>query len=166
MNGTSHFNGQNPRTTSSRPRAAMHVASLATMLALLAAVLFVGCARSGPPRVPTHRTKGVITYQGQPVAGAFVALHLKETAKTDVPTPTAVVQPDGSFAVTTYDAGDGVPEGDYVVTIQWRKAVKQGGEFLPGPNLLPAKYGRPDTSDVVVHVAAGQNGLPPIALKR
>jgi hypothetical protein len=116
--------------------------------------------------VPTHPAKGVITYQGQPVAGAFVALHPKEAAKPEAPTPTAIVQSDGSFAVTTYDAGDGLPEGEYVVTVQWRKAVKQGGDYLPGPNLLPAKYGRPDTSDVVVRVSAGQNELPPILLKR
>ena len=144
---------------------AMHVASLTTT-AVLAAVLLAGCGRSGPPRVPTHLAKGVITYQGQPVAGAFVALHPKEAAKPDVPTPTAIVQPDGSFAVTTYDSGDGVPEGEYVLTIQWRRAVKQGGEYLPGPNLLPAKYGKPETSDLVIRIATGQNELAPISLKR
>jgi BON domain len=161
-----------PPRAAARPRTAAQstvsqgTTALATTVALLAGLLLIGCGRSGPSRVATHPTKGVITYQGQPVGGAFVALHPKEAAAAEVPTPTAIVQPDGSFAVTTYDAGDGLPEGEYVVTVQWRKAVKQGGEYLPGPNLLPAKYGKPETSDLVIRIAAGQNELAPITLKR
>ena len=77
-----------------------------------------------------------------------------------------MVRPDGTFTATTYDAGDGVPAGTYIVTLQWRKATKSGNEFLPGPNLLPARYGRPDTSDIVVRIAEGRNDLPPIVLHR
>ena len=76
------------------------------------------------------------------------------------------MQPDGSFAASTYDAGDGVPQGEYVVTVQWRKIVKSGSDYVPGPSLLPAKYSRPETSDLIIRVAAGNNNLPPIALKR
>src|SRR4051812_16021638 len=103
--------------------------SLVAPIAILITILVVGCGRSGPSRVTTHPTKGTITYQGQPIGGAFLALHPKVGAAADVPTATAVVQSDGTFAVTTYDAGDGVPEGDYLVTVQWRKATKSGGEF-------------------------------------
>ncbi|HMC10171.1 MAG TPA: BON domain-containing protein [Pirellulaceae bacterium] len=156
-----------PRVGGRQPRSTGHsLAALASTVALVAAVVLVGCSRSGPPRVTTHTTKGSVTYQGQPISGAFLALHPKANPRPDVPSSTATVRPDGSFAVTTYDAGDGVPEGDYVVTIQWRKATKSGGDFVTGPNLLPARYSRPETSDVVVHVAGGQNELPPITLKR
>jgi len=156
-----------PRAAGRQPRSSGHaLAALASTVALVAAVVLTGCGQSGPPRVTTHLTKGSVTYQGQPVSGAFLALHPKANPRPDVPTSTAIVQPDGSFAATTYDAGDGVPEGDYVVTIQWRKATKSGGEFVPGPNLLPAKYGQPETSDVIVHVASGPTELPPIKLKR
>jgi BON domain-containing protein len=154
-----------PANQPSRPTE-QNLAVLASTVALIAGLMLAGCGRVGPPRVPTHPTKGSVTYQGQPISGAFLALHPRNGAPADVPTSTAVVQPDGTFAVTTYDASDGVPEGEYVVTIQWRKATKSGGEYLPGPNLLPVKYSRPETSDVVVRVAAGQNELPPIALKR
>ncbi len=129
-------------------------------------LLVAGCGRAGPPRVETNPTKGSITYLGQPIGGAFLALHPKVGGASDVPTATAVVQSDGTFAVTTYDTGDGVPEGDYVVTVQWRKTTKAGGDYVPGPNLLPAKYSRPESSDVVVHVVSGSNQLLPIALKR
>jgi len=140
--------------------------NVASTVAIIILLVLAGCGRSGPQRAATNPTKGSITYQGQPIGGAFLAMHPKAGAAADVPTATAVVQPDGRFAITTYDTGDGVPEGDYVVTIQWRKATKSGGEFVPGPNLLPAKYSRPESSDVVVHVASGTNELPPIVLKR
>jgi hypothetical protein len=156
-----------PRVAVQPPRSAsQNLAVLASTVALIAGLLLAGCGRSGPPRVTTYPTKGSVTYQGQPVSGAFLALHSKNDPRPDVPTSTAIVQPDGTFAVTTYDAADGVPPGDYVVTIQWRKAVKSGGDYVLGPSLLPAKYSRPETSDVVVHVAAGKNELPPITLKR
>jgi len=147
--------------TANRP-----LTTVAAIIAIVAVLIFAGCGRSGPPRVATNPTKGSITYQGHPIGGAFLALHPKSSSPADVPTATAVVQSDGTFAVTTYDTGDGVPEGDYVVTVQWRKAQKSGGEFVPGPNLLPAKYTRPESSDVVVHVASGTNELPPIVLRR
>ena len=142
------------------------VLSAASVLAVMIGALLVGCGRSGPARIATHPTKGAVTYQGTPVGGAFLALHPKGASHENAPTPTAIVQPDGTFALTTYDAGDGVPAGEYVVTLQWRKATKSGGEFVPGPNLLPAKYSRPETSDIVVRIAAGQNELAPIALRR
>src|SRR5262245_21222176 len=145
---------------------AQRLSSVAFNLATIAALLLPGCSHSSPPRAATHPASGSITYQGQPISGAFLALHPKTSVAPEVPTATATVKPDGTFAVSTYDANDGLPEGDYVVTVQWRKAVKSGGDYLPGPNLLPAKYSRPESSDVVVHIAAGQNDLPHIALKR
>ena len=156
-----------PRAILPAPRgASQNLAILACTLALAAGILLAGCGRSSAPRVATHQAKGSVTYQGQPVAGAFVALHPKNQSQPGAPTPTATVQTDGTFALTTYDAGDGVPEGDYVVTLQWRKTVKSGSDYVLGPNLLPAKYARPETSDLVVRIAAGQTEIPTIALKR
>jgi hypothetical protein len=157
-----------PRAVASRSRSIdQRLAVLATTLALIVGLFAAeGCGRSGPPRAATYPTKGSVSYQGRPIGGAFIALHPKNESQPDVPASTAIVQPDGTFAVTTYNSGDGVPEGEYIATFQWRKAVKSGGDYLPGPNLLPAKYSRPETSDVLVRIAAGQNELPPIALKR
>lgn len=140
--------------------------ALAILLSLFAGTVLAGCSRSGPQRVTTHPVQGKITFQGQPIGGAFVVLHPKEAAAPDVPTSRAHVQPDGTFRVSTYDSADGAPAGEYVVTVQWQKLVKSGGDFVPGPNLLPTKYSNRATSDVVVHVAAGANELLPIVLKR
>jgi hypothetical protein len=124
-----------------------------------------GCGSADTGRVAVIKTAGKVTFKNQPVEGAFLVLHPKDAATADAPRPTALVKPDGSFQPTTFDSADGAPAGEYVVTVEWRKLVQVGGEWQPGPNLLPQKYGNPATSDIVVRVAEGQSELPPITLR-
>ncbi|MCI0360225.1 MAG: hypothetical protein L0211_17240 [Planctomycetaceae bacterium] len=137
---------------------------LATLFAL-ASVTLAGCGGQAPHRVPVYKTAGKVTFRDQPLEGAFLVLHPKAAATRDVPRPTAHVKPDGSFEPTTFLAADGAPAGEYVVTIEWRKLVNVGGEWTPGPNLLPPKYNNPATSDVIVTIAEGTNDLPTIVLR-
>jgi hypothetical protein len=106
---------------------------------------------------------GSITWKGQPLPGAFVALH-PTTPQPAVPAPRASVGRDGVLKVSTYDGGDGAPEGEYVVTVQWYKPIRRGAEVVPGPNVVPPKYASPRTSNIVIRVAAQENVLPPIQL--
>jgi hypothetical protein len=123
-----------------------------------------GCSDSDSVRVPVHPVLGIISFRGQPINGAFITLHAKSAAPVDVPPPRASVAADGSFALTTYDGNDGAPTGDYVLTVQWYRPIKQGGDWVGGANVLPKKYASPHTSDVRVTVAAGDNRLQPIRL--
>lgn len=136
-----------------------------TVALLLAAAAFAGCSDRVPNRVPVFKTTGKVLFQNQPAAGALVVLHPRGAA-TDAPRPTASVKPDGSFEVTTFDSGDGAPPGEYLVTVQWYRAQRVGNDFVPGPNVLPAKYSTPEASNLIVRVAEGENSLPPITLTR
>jgi hypothetical protein len=126
---------------------------------------FAGCSDCDPTRVPVHPVLGAIQFRGQPINGAFVTLHPKNGANIDVPHPRASVAADGSFTLTTFDGNDGAPAGDYVLTVQWYRPVKQGGDWVGGPNVLPKKYASPHTSDVRITVTAGENRLQPIQLR-
>ena len=135
----------------------------AVVLAALMVATGLGCSKS-ESRVPVHPVQGAIQYRGQPAAGAFVSL-VPKNATDGVPNPRATVAKDGSFTVSTYDGNDGAPEGEYVVTVQWYKPVRQGNDLVGGPNVLPAKYSSPKTSDVTIHIAAGENRLKPIQIR-
>jgi hypothetical protein len=125
--------------------------------------LISGCGDAQPHRVATFPVHGRITYKGQPIPGAFVTLHPK-TPLGNVPAPRAIISSDGSLKVSTYDGGDGAPEGEYVLTVQWYKPIKNGQDVVPGPNVIPKKYSSPRTSNLIVRVVASENKLEPIQL--
>jgi hypothetical protein len=93
-------------------------------------------------------------------------LHPVDSSQTSDVVPIGVVNKDGSFTVTAYEPGDGAPPGDYVATVQWFKMVHGAGGAGPGPNVLPAKYARPDSSPIRVSVKEGSTEIPPIEITR
>lgn len=96
--------------------------------------------------------------------GAFVTLHPVTPRGDSVPAPRANVDRDGKLRISTFATGDGAPAGEYVVTVQWNRPVKAGGDVVSGPNVVPRKFASPSTSGLVVKVAEGPNQLAPIRL--
>lgn len=128
-----------------------------------------GCGEGGSDlKVPVFPVKGKVTFEGEPAAGAFVVFHPKTPPKSgDTPSnPRATVQPDGTFALTTSSEGDGAPVGDYAVTVQWMKPVKQGKDLVPGPNVVPKAYTEPASTPLKATVAESENALEPFAITR
>ena len=130
---------------------------------ILGALLLVGTmgCGSGTP-VPVYPTTGRLLINGAPPAGAIVGLH---PANGDFDErgsrPAGKVQDDGSFVLATYGVEDGVPEGDYVVTVFW-PANPEGPD--PGPDRLSGRYAAPKASPLRITVHEGDNELEPIEL--
>jgi hypothetical protein len=138
----------------------------ARLLPLLTSGLLAlaGCARDeGPPCYPV---RGTILYEGKPVPNAFVVLHPAAREGRDGAWPSAVANARGEFTLTSRKARDGAPAGEYVATVEWRPLVQRKGEYEPGPNRLPTRYSKPETSGLRIQVAAGDNELPPLTLKK
>jgi hypothetical protein len=143
---------------------AHHSPLCSALLSVLMLGGLCGCNnKSGPERVPTFPVSGTVSFQGKPIPGAFVALHPK-AAQENVPSPRASIGADGALKVSTYDGGDGAPEGEYVVTVEWYKPIKNGADVISGPNVIPKKYASPQTSDITIRVATQENTIPPIKL--
>jgi hypothetical protein len=129
-----------------------------------------GCSKSRDSnRLPVFPVNGHISVKGQAPSGAFVVLHPKNGAATapngEVVRPRAVVNPDGSFAFGSYDSSDGAPSGEYSVTVEWRRIVKSPeGSPVLGPNVVPPKFARPESSPLSIRVAEKSNELDPITL--
>jgi hypothetical protein len=147
---------------------AMRAFGRAAMLAAVAGAW--GCRDDSAtgPGVPVFPVKGKVTFEGEPAAGAFVVFNPKAAPKAGAEgfTPRATVQADGSFSLTSATEGDGAPAGDYAVTVQWTRPVKQGSDLVAGPNVIPRAYGTPATTPLQVTVKESDNALEPFAIAR
>jgi hypothetical protein len=146
----------NSRSTISNSR---YVAWAALLFAL---PLVTAC--SSEHRFPVHPVSGKISYKGEAPVGAQIVLHPQGGSLPSDVSATGTVKSGGNFKIGVYEESDGAPAGDYVATIQWFKVVPQaeGGGGAAGPNVIPAKYARPDTSPLKFTVKSGANEIPAI----
>ena len=99
-----------------------------------AALLLSACSESGPPRKATFPVTGQVLVDGKPAAALEVTMHDVNGMDPKQPTLSSTYTDDsGKFSLSTYEEGDGVPEGEYLVSFQW-------GEV----NLMTRSYGGPD----------------------
>lgn len=108
-------------------------------------------------RKPTQPARGRVLFDGKPVPGAYVVFQ----AQSKEPRPAradAFAAADGTFVLSTYQAHDGAPAGEYAVTVVWRKPFFED-DGKPGPNLLPAAYANAKTTPLKVVLKAGANDL-------
>jgi hypothetical protein len=133
---------------------------------LATAAALAGCSAEGSgSNVPVFPVKGTVQYEGEPAAGAFVVFH-PTAAGEKSERATAKVQPDGSFELTTRSQADGAAAGDYAVTVQWTKLVKQGNDTVAGPNVIPPIYAKPDTTPLKATVKDAPNQLEPFKITK
>ena len=144
------------------PRRALFGSIAATML-LAASTL--GCSKA-EVKVPVVPVTGKLTVGGEVPVGAQIVLHAKGHTLPAGASPVGRVAEDGSFKISIYGEGEGVPAGDYVATVQWYRIVKTpSGDTISGPNVIPAKYGSPDTSPIKVTVRNEPTDLQTILIR-
>jgi hypothetical protein len=129
---------------------AMAVCGLFSMLIL------AGCSQPDT-RVPTYPVRGRITVDGKP-PGSALQIECHPVAGIDTRNPTVSrTESDeaGNFKISTYAAGDGVPAGDYVLTVTWLTFNLMSRDYT-GPDKLNDRYSNPETSSVKVTVRPGE----------
>lgn len=117
-----------------------------------------GCFGSSAPK--TIPVQGKVSYKGQPVSQGTVTFHRVEAAN-DVLSRPAVgeLKSDGTYALSTFTAGDGVMPGKYQVVVVSITSAPSPEE----PNVrevwgIPRKYGDPAQSGLTAEVAADARG--------
>jgi hypothetical protein len=135
-------------------------------MAAVLALTVTGCGKKQGDRVQVYPTEGQVVWDGQPLAGALVVLHPKGQPGVKGVSTRAQTNQEGRFRVSTYDAADGAPAGEYAVTVQYYPLEKQGESYVAGPNSLPSIYANPATTALSVRVVEGKNTLPPLTLSR
>ncbi|MCL4206365.1 MAG: hypothetical protein KJ000_28115 [Pirellulaceae bacterium] len=124
-----------------------------------AAVLCLGlcsCGEDTPSGKATFPVTGQVYVDGQTAAGLQVNLHPLEGFDAADPTvSSAVTEQDGRFAVSTYRAGDGAPEGQYALTFEWKK-FDLISKTYSGPDQLNGRCSDPQKSPWRCSVNRGQ----------
>lgn len=152
------------------------------IFSLFGAVL-LGCTDAGEGRVdqkPTHKVSGTITMAGGPVINATVTF----SPKQGQPPALGKTDSSGKYTLTTYDAGDGAVEGEYVVLVsksgassasapsadEVHKAMASGsappashsgpaGKSSASEDLIPEKYRLANSSPLNETVEAGKENV-------
>jgi hypothetical protein len=108
---------------------------------------------------PTYEVKGkVLLANGKTLSAGRVTF---VAADGLLPQASGDIQPDGDFALTTRNAGDGAAPGKYKVRIE-PAGSKKPGRTRPS---FPVKYVDEDSSGLAVTVRPEPNQLEPFTLK-
>lgn len=142
-------------------------------LRTLAAVAIVTCVlnscgcKKDDGRLKSYPVRGKVTIDGRPTKGVYVFLNPAEQPASHGIFPNAITNDAGEFWVSTYDAEDGAPLGEYVVTAKWPR-----GEGLQvhseSPDRLQGRYADPAKSSIKITVKEARrsqpNEIPPLGL--
>jgi hypothetical protein len=133
------------------------------LLAGICCVLTLGC--NDREQIPVYPVHGRVLLNGKPLADAIVSFHTQEGGMSGT-YPSAHTDPDGQFAMTTYEHGDGAAQGSYSISIVcFRSRPLRKGQEGRAQNIVPYRYASPEASGLVATVSPGNNDLPPINLK-
>jgi hypothetical protein len=107
---------------------------------------------------------------GQPAADCLVWLH--RTFDDDHPrrvSPFGATDQTGAFQINSYSVGDGAPEGEYIVTLEWRERSGILNQNHDGPDKLDGAYANKDVNKgkpgFVIKVGKEPLVLPPFEIK-
>jgi Calcineurin-like phosphoesterase len=107
-------------------------------------------------RKPTHPVRGWVFVDGAAAGGATVSFYLPAAEGKKAPrfVGDAIVEGDGSFVMSTYGAFDGVPAGEYLVTVAFDGRY---GQPKDRKDWVPAAYTKAATTPLRVNVKLGKN---------
>lgn len=132
------------------------------LMLMLGVGALTSCQKPRGNRKHTEKVKGRITVDGT-VPGSAVRVECHSTnsaASPDFTVSQTMTNPDGSFEISTYESGDGVPPGEYVLTFYWGELNAISMNY-GGPDRLNSRYSDPQKSEIKLTVKEGE----PIDLK-
>ncbi len=134
--------------------------ALRWLIGLLVLLLGVpGCGNKGPQfdQKPTAVVSGRVTIDGQP-PGSPVQVHCHPVDGIDQEHPSVshcLTENDGSFKLSTYSKGDGVPAGEYVLTFM-HGTFNVASMSYGGPDRLNKRYSDPQKSEIKLSVTGSE----------
>ena len=120
---------------------------------LLLIALFVFVLGCGETKEKVYPTEGKLLIGGAPAANVFVLFN-PVNSKQDAKRPSATTEADGRFQLTTFEALDGGPVGDYTVTLLYEPVSSPLTRAKGKPPQIPATYNKVETSPLKAKIEA------------
>ncbi|WP_437202521.1 hypothetical protein [Planctomicrobium sp. SH664] len=131
-------------------------------LSLFCLATLSACHRANSWQAKTYPAQGRILINGEPRKHAIITLHpLQGQLDVRESKPWGISREDGTFRLRTYQPDDGVPPGEYRVTV----VLRQDAFKADFTDLLGGEYDKPDSSPWTVRIEAGNNELPVIEIQ-
>lgn len=120
--------------------------------------IFCGCG--GPAyQLDTAPVSGRVTLDGEPLTEGVIQVLPKKGRMAR-----ALIQPDGTFELSTYGDGDGVQVGTYPATVSNILRDGMPKQSTTPTVQIPKRYARPATSGLTIDVKAGESNQVELAL--
>lgn len=142
------------------------------LVLLVVLVLFASVGCGGGPvetRKPTMKARCTVRLEdGTVPKDAIVIFHPQEEGGFSPYRPRGKVQANGETLLTTYTLNDGIPAGEYIVTVVW--PVQQEGKRRENADddvdQLDDRYSQPSSSPLKRTIKPGDREIEPIVLSR
>ena len=105
------------------------------------------------PLMESQNLDGIVHVDGEPASYLRVAAIATGGAGMVPMTPSALTAPDGKFELATYEAGDGVPPGEYQLTFVWGEISLLNGQYTG--DKMKGKYAKSAASQYKINVNPG-----------
>lgn len=133
----------------------MSCRQICSMLCVVFAISLCSCSGKRDYGTETFPVSGEVYVDGGAAAEVFVTLHNVNGMDAANPTVSSTsTKEDGTFEVSTFEEGDGVPAGDYVATFKW--GALNPISMTYDDSKLNGKYSDPEKSEFKVTVTEGQ----------
>ena len=132
----------------------VRIISLLSCVTLFA--LAAGCGMSVPSNPTTYPVRGKVTLDGDSLKQGFVRFDPAQPGK-GLPAE-GEIKADGTYEARAFVGQPGTTPGDYKVSIAAIPRAQEG-EAVGGALAIPAKYQRPDTSDITKTIGGGDNAI-------
>jgi hypothetical protein len=132
------------------------------LVILLLAGWQLGCSRD--QRVKVYPVVGKLLIDGQVAEKVLVYFYPLRAVAGANPIPFGIVGPDGTYRPSTYVRGDGLPSGEYTVTVVWPRYIEFDGQEIASDDRLAGKYSDRARSTIKMRVTVDTVELPLIEL--
>lgn len=138
-------------------------------LILAASMVFLASCGTSNSRA-VYPVRGKVTVNGKPVADCMIYLNnVKDDKDPNRVMPTGFSDENGDFIISSYGTNDGAPNGEYVITVEWKERVGAFKNNFEGDQLDGAYKSSENTKSMpnfVVKVQGKAVEVPTLDLKQ